>query len=144
MARATTSTSLAKTSEPKLTNAVVDSCGWLEYLAGGSNASFFESALLATHQLIVPSLCVYEVSKHIIRHSGMSAAQEVLEFMRKAKIVHLTDAQLMQAAQTSHEHQLSMADAIIWQIAHLHQATLLTQDAGLKDMPEVKYIEKRY
>ena len=121
---------------------VVDSCGWLEYLAGGANASFFEAALLDTAHLIVPSLCVYEVGKHMIRHSGLAAAEEVLQFMRQGRILALTDEQLLQAAQTSHTHQLAMADAIIWQTAHIHKARLLTQDAGLKRMTGVQYTAK--
>jgi toxin FitB len=132
--------SLPAGSAPKLT--VVDSCGWLEYLAGGANASFFEAALLDTARLIVPSLCVYEVGKHMIRHSGIAAAEEVLQFMRQGRIVTLTDEQLLQAALTSHTHQLTMADAIIWQTAQATQARLLTQDAGLKNMSAVEYAAK--
>ncbi len=124
------------------TLSVVDSCGWLEYLAGGANAGFFEAALLDTANLIVPSLCIYEVGKHMIRHSGIAAAEEVLQFMRQGRIVTLTEEQLLAAAQTSLEHQLAMADAIIWQTAHVTQARLLTQDAGLKSMPSVEFVLK--
>lgn len=132
----------AMTANSAPTLCVVDSCGWLEYLAGGANASFFEAALLDTTHLIVPSLCIYEVGKHMIRHSGMTAAEEVLQFMRQGRIVALTDEQLLQAALTSHTHQLAMADAIIWQTARTHKARLLTQDAGLKLMADVQYIAK--
>lgn len=130
--------------KPEARLCVVDSCGWLEYLAGGPNAEFFEAALLDTAHLLVPSVCVYEVGKHMIRHSGLAAAQEVLEFMRKGRIVALTDEQLLQAADTSHQHQLAMADAMIWQTAHTYKARLLTQDAGLKSMASVEYITKVY
>lgn len=132
----------AKTASQAPTLCVVDSCGWLEYLAGGTNASFFEAALLDTAHLIVPSLCVYEVGKHMIRHSGLAAAEEVLQFMRQGRIVMLSDEQLLQAALTSHTHQLAMADAIIWQTAQIHHAQLLTQDMGLKNMPDVAYTAK--
>ena len=132
----------AQPANATLSLCVVDSCGWLEYLAGGANASFFEAALLDTAHLIVPSLCVYEVGKHMIRHSGLAAAEEVLQFMRQGRILALTDEQLLQAAQTSHTHQLAMADAIIWQTAHIHKARLLTQDAGLKRMTGVQYTAK--
>ncbi|MFM7330465.1 MAG: type II toxin-antitoxin system VapC family toxin [Brachymonas sp.] len=132
----------AKTASPAPSLCVVDSCGWLEYLAGGVNAGFFEAALLDTANLIVPNLCVYEVGKHMIRHSGMAAAEEVLQFMRQGRVIALTDEQLLQAAQTSQIHQLVMADAIIWQTAHQLQARLLTQDAGLKNMPNVEYKAK--
>ena len=121
---------------------VVDSCGWLEYLVNGENANFFEAALLDTTRLIVPSICIYEVGKHLIRHSGRASALAVMEFMQKGKVVALSNAQLLDAAQTSHDHKLAMADAIIWQTAKAHNARLLTQDAGLKNMPDVQFRAK--
>lgn len=121
---------------------VVDSCGWLEYIAGGENASFFEQALLNTQRLIVPSLCIFEVSKRLLITHGEAAAREVLDFMMKAKTVHLNSQQMFTAAQTSSQHGLAMADAIIWQTAHSYGAKLYTQDKGLKDMPNVLYKAK--
>ena len=121
---------------------VVDSCGWLEYLAGGSNAAFFEAALLDTTHLLVPGICLYEVGKRMLVQHGEAAAREVLEMMHKARIVHLNDAALFEAAKTSAQHGLGMADAMIWQSAQLFNAALLTQDAGLKDMPQVTYQKK--
>ena len=38
--------------------------------------------------------------------------------------------------------KLAMANAIIWQTARLHQAQLFTQDADLKDVPDVQYRAK--
>ena len=39
---------------------VVDSCGWLEYFAGGPNAAFFAPSLEAVDgTLLVPTLCLY-------------------------------------------------------------------------------------
>jgi predicted nucleic acid-binding protein len=35
-----------------------------------------------------------------------------------------------------------MGDAIIWQTAHLHGAKLYTQDAGLRQMPNVMFKAK--
>jgi predicted nucleic acid-binding protein len=40
------------------------------------------------------------------------------------------------------KYQLAMADAIIWQTAQAHNATLYTQDAALKDLPNVKFQAK--
>ena len=45
---------------------LVDSCGWLEYLAEGPNASFFAKPLENVESLIVPSICILEVSKKIL------------------------------------------------------------------------------
>ena len=41
---------------------VVDSSGWLEYLADGPNAGFFAKAIEATANLMVPTTSLYEVS----------------------------------------------------------------------------------
>lgn len=46
---------------------VVDSCGWLEYLAEGPNADFFAPALEAPAELVVPTISVYEVFKHVVQ-----------------------------------------------------------------------------
>jgi toxin FitB len=40
---------------------VVDSSGWLEYFAGGLNAGFFAPVIKETDNLVVPTICLYEV-----------------------------------------------------------------------------------
>ena len=40
---------------------VVDSSGWLEYFADGSNADFFAPAIENVSELIVPTINLYEV-----------------------------------------------------------------------------------
>ena len=44
---------------------VVDSSAWLENFAGGPNSAFFE-AVENTNELIVPTLCLYEVFERIV------------------------------------------------------------------------------
>jgi toxin FitB len=119
--------------------ALVDSCGWLEYVAGGANASFFEAPLLDTQNLIVPALCLYEVGKRMLMTHGEVAALEVLEMIQKGRVVQLDAKGLFAAAKTSASHSLAMADAIIWQTAQLQGAQLYTQDAGLAHMTGVVY-----
>lgn len=118
---------------------VVDSCGWLEYFAGDANADFFESALLHTPTLIVPALCLYEVGKRLLATRGEDAALEALEMMRKARVVHLSEDQLFLAAKASTKYGLSMGDAMIWQTAQSFSASLYTQDAGMKALPNVQF-----
>ena len=121
--------------EPAL--ALVDSCGWLEYVTGGTNADFFEKALLNTGNLIVPALCLYEVGKRMLITHGEAAAFEVFEMMQRSRVVQLKPADHFLAAKTSMTHKLAMADALIWQTAQSFGATLFTQDAGLKHMSGV-------
>jgi toxin FitB len=128
--------------KPAATLTLVDSCGWLEYATGGANADFFESALLDTGNLIVPTLCLYEVGKRMLITQGEAAALEVLEMMQKARVVQLTPADYFAAVKTSVAHKLAMADALIWQTAQSFGATLYTQDGGLKGMSGVLFQSK--
>ncbi len=121
---------------------VVDSCGWLEYIADGPNASFFEPALADLPNLIVPSITIYEVCKRVLLQSGQTFADRAVNAMSRGQVVHLDPDNLRLAAIASVRYKLAMADAIIWQTAQLHQAQLFTQDADLKDVPDVQYRTK--
>ena len=124
------------------TLALVDSCGWLEYVTGGANADFFEATLLDTGNLIVPTLCLYEVGKRMLITQGQAAALEVLEMMQKCRVVQLAPDDHFAAAKTSVTYKLAMADALIWQTAQSFGAILYTQDGGLKTMTGVKFLLK--
>lgn len=49
---------------------IVDSSGWLEYFADSKNAHFFAPAIEDSRNLIVPSISVHEVFKHVLRQCG--------------------------------------------------------------------------
>lgn len=121
---------------------VVDSCGWLEYFADGSNADFFAPALEATDTLIVPTLCVFEVCKRVALQRGEAAARQAAEFMGRGQIVGLDADTALAAALYSAEHRLPMADSIILHTAWKFDATLWTQDVDLQDHPGVNYRRK--
>ncbi len=53
---------------------VVDSSAWIEYFTGGPNAEFFESPILNQAELIIPTMALLEVYKHIRRHQGRDEA----------------------------------------------------------------------
>ena len=118
---------------------VVDSCGWLEYIADGPNAAFFETALTDLPHLAVPAITIYEVCKRILVQRGQPFADRAVAAMRRGKVLHLDAEGLRLAAIASVQYKLAMADAIIWQTAQQHQAQLYTQDADLKDVPGVRY-----
>jgi len=121
---------------------VVDSCGWLEYIADGPNAAFFASALIDLPKLVVPSITIYEVCKRVLVQSGQAFAERAVNAMSRGHIVHLDANNLQLAAIASVRYKLAMADAIIWQTAQLHQAQLYTQNADLMLVPDVQYRAK--
>ena len=121
---------------------VVDSCGWLEYFANGSNAGFFAPILEATESLIVPSLSVFEVCKRVALLRGENAARQAADFMGRGEIVGLNGETALAAALYSARYQLPMADSIILLTALEYHATLWTQDIDLKGHKGVKYKAK--
>ena len=122
---------------------IVDSSGWLEYFAEGENADFFAPAIEDTLNLVVPVISVYEVFRRLLRSHGLDVAETRIADLFKGTQVDLTASLAMSAAQLSVEHGLPMADSLILATARAHDATLWTQDEYFKDLPGVKYIEKK-
>jgi predicted nucleic acid-binding protein len=122
---------------------VVDSSAWLEYFIEGKNADFFAPAIEDTANLVVPVICVYEVFKRILQNQGIGVAEMRVADLYKGKLIDLTVSLALSAAQISADLKMPMADSLILATARAHQATLWTQDEHFKDLPEVKYIEKK-
>jgi predicted nucleic acid-binding protein len=121
---------------------VVDSSGWLEYFAGGTNASFFAPAITETDSLIVPTICIYEVFKRLLIQRGEEDALQAVGVMSLGILAELTREISVNAAQISAELRMAMADSIILSTTHVHNAMLWTQDADFKGMQGVQYVEK--
>ena len=121
---------------------VVDSSGWLEYFAGGSNADFFAPAIEDEPHLVVPTICIFEVFKRLSQQRGKEQALQAMGFLYRGQLVELNDEIALQAALLSLDHQLPLADSIILATARHEKATLWTQDMHFKNLPGVKYIEK--
>jgi toxin FitB len=122
---------------------VVDSSGWIEYATDGGNADFFEGPLSDRDNLLVPTICMYEVFKQVLREFGEERALEVIGQMSLGEVVELDRQIAVNAAQISTELKLAMADSIILATARANNATLWTQDEHFKDLDGVKYIGKR-
>jgi predicted nucleic acid-binding protein len=124
---------------------VVDSSGWIEYFADGPNAGFFEAAVAEADSLVVPSISIYEVFKRLLAEpSGEEAALQVVAAMQRGRVVNLDAELALDAAKTSFEMKLPMADSIILTTARAHGATLWTQDSDFEGIAaNVEYVKKR-
>ena len=123
---------------------VVDSCGWLEYLADGPNADFFAPALVATDTLVVPTLCMYEVFKCVLAQFSRAEALDMLTLMRQGTVVALNEPVALEAALISRELKLAMADSVILATTRRYNALLWTQDAHFENLDGVRYCPKNY
>lgn len=122
---------------------VVDSCGWLEYLASGPNADFFAQPLSDASALIVPSISIFEVFKRVLVQRGEGDALQAVALMQQGAVEALDTAGALAAARLSVEAKLPMADAIMLSVARLRDATLWTQDANFRGFDGVRYVETR-
>ena len=121
---------------------VVDSSGWLEYLADGPNSKFFSKAIETTSDLIVPTLSLYEVFKRVLQQRSEGEALQAVALMHQGKVVELSAPIALSAARISSDSQLPMADSIMLATAQSFDATLWTQDSDFKDLPGVQFVEK--
>jgi predicted nucleic acid-binding protein len=122
---------------------VVDSSGWLEYFTDGSNADAFKPIIGDEASLIIPTVCLYEVFKITLSRAGEDEAVHVAGLMSFGQFIDFDREVALVAAPISAQYKLVMADSVIYAIAQMHNATLWTQDAHFKDLPGVKYIEKK-
>ena len=121
---------------------IVDSSGWLEYFADGTNAYQFAPPLGNTAELLVPSITLYEVFKIVCRQRGEDAALQAVAMMQQGKVVELSSSIALLAAKLSLDLKTPMADSIILATAQIHAATLWTQDNDFEGIPGVKYFPK--
>ena len=122
---------------------IVDSSGWLEYFSDGKNANQFEKPLLEIDNLLVPTICLYEVFKVVLRERGENAALQSIALMTQGKVIDLNMEISIDAAKISLESKIPMADSIILSTAYKHDATIWTQDKVFEGLPQVRYFAKR-
>ena len=122
---------------------LVDSCGWLEYFADAPNADFFAKPIEDIENLLVPSLCILEVFKSVLRQKGEDAALQTAALMEQGMIVNLDTSIALSAAKLGLEYKLPLADSVILATAKANDAIVWTQDTDFKDIEGVKYIAKK-
>ena len=121
---------------------VVDSSGWIEYLSDGPNAAFFSEPIEDEAKLLVPTLSLFEVYRHLVRHVGRDEGLTVVAAMRQGTIVALDDRVAMNAAEVSVATKLALADSIMLATARAHDALFWTQDADFDGLDGVRLKRK--
>ena len=91
----------------------------------------------------MPSISIYEVFKRVLQQRSEGDALQAVTVMTQGTVVELDMTLALNAAKTSVELGLPMADSIMLATARQYRATLWTQDADLKGIDGVQYIEKK-
>lgn len=121
---------------------LVDSSAWLAYFADEEEAAFFAPAIEDTELLLVPTVCLYEVFKVVLRERGEDDALQAVAAMQQGTVVDLTAELALEAAAIGHEEKLALADSIIFATAKKWEATLWTQDEHFAGKPKVEFQRK--
>ncbi len=121
---------------------LVDSSGWLEYLADGKNAKFFAPVIENTDELIVSVINIYELYKKVLLEKDENTAIQVVGLMQQAKVVDVTPSIAIQAAKFSNKFKIPMADSVIYTTARMNDSIVWTQDVDFKNLDGVRYNKK--
>lgn len=120
---------------------LVDTSGWIEYFFAGPNAAFFSDPIEATTELIVPTVCLYEVFKKVNLVANKTKALQAVAQMKQGRVVALPEDVALKAALISIDRKLPMADSLIYATAQTMDAVVWTQDEHFQNLPGVNYIE---
>lgn len=120
---------------------VVDSSGWIEYLADGPLAAAFAPYLAPPEDVLTPAAVLYEVYRWARREGGDAPAMEAVAQLEQTRLVPADHIVAITAADLSIDHGLAAADALIYATARLEGCELVTADTAFRGLPGVTLIE---
>lgn len=122
---------------------VVDTSAWIEWLIKSPTGSAVAEALPANADWLAPTIVQFELAKWLRRERGEDKANQAIAFSVTCVVVPLDTNIAVAAARISAQHELPLADSIVYATARTFGADVLTCDAHFKDLPNVILIEKR-
>jgi len=120
---------------------LVDSFGWIEYLAGGKLAERYEEYLANLAEVVTPTIVLYEVYKKLRRERKEEEALLVIAQIMKTKVMPLSEEIALSATEVSLKRSLPMADAIVYATAMKEACPVVTSDPHFKGLDDVIYLE---
>ena len=120
---------------------LVDSFGWIEYLAEGRLAERYEEYLSNLAEVVTPTIVLYEVYKKLRRERKEEEALLVVAQMMKTRIISLNEEISLLAAEVSLKHALPTADSVVYATALKEGCPVVTSDPHFKGLDDVIYLE---
>jgi len=121
---------------------VIDTCGWIEWLTNGKLADVYAPYFAQIEKVIVPTLIQYELYKWICRERDTGTALKIIGLTEKGTVAQLDSNIALYAADLSREHNLAMADAIVYATSLKYNALLITSDKHFHALPQIKFFQK--
>lgn len=121
---------------------VIDTSGWLEYLADGPLAAQYEKYLAKPEAIITPSIALSEVYKKVKKAKGAEVAMALVAQMEKTSVIALDEEIAVMAGDLALAHSLALPEAIAYATALREEAQLLTANPHLKGLEQVTFLQK--
>lgn len=109
---------------------ILDTSCWIEFFLGSERASSYAHHI-GTSTVIVPSLCLFEVVRTLLKNFDNEDVLQALSIMQQQTVIPLSETVAINAAQLAVNLNLSTADAVVYATAQLHHAMLITHDTDL-------------
>lgn len=122
---------------------VIDTSAWIEYFEGSEIGRKIRAKIEQPQNCVVPTLVQFELIKWMRRERGEAIADAVLAYTQICIVQPLDTPIAMAAADLATTHRLSAVDSVIFAIAQLMNAELLTCDAHFDGLPGVQFISKK-
>jgi predicted nucleic acid-binding protein len=121
---------------------VVDSCGWVEFLANGPLAGEYAPYFEKPGEIITPAIVVYEVAKKVWREEGKERTFLIVAHMQQTRIIPFDAHLALAAADVSLHRGLPLADAIVYATGKEFGCEVVTSDGHFQGLPGVIFIPK--
>lgn len=122
---------------------LIDSCGWLEFLAEGPLAEEYAPHFAEPGEIITPAIVVYEVTKKVWREQGRDKALLIAAQMQQTRLVPFDDRLALGAVNVSLRWGLPMADAVVYATGLAYGCKVVTSDHHFEELPGVIFIPKK-
>lgn len=122
---------------------VIDTSGWLEYLADGPLAAQYEKYLAKPEAIITPSIAVTQVYKKVKKTKGAEVAMAVVAQMEKTRIIALDEEIALLAGDLALAHSLALPQAIAYATALTEEAQLLTANPHLNGLEQITFLQEK-
>lgn len=119
---------------------VIDSCGWISWLAADRDADAWAPYLRDPEAIVVPTIVLCEVVRWMQRERGEAAAIVVAGHLQQCRVEPLEAHVALLAAHLGLQHRLAMADALVYAHARSADAVLLTMDAHFAGLAGVEFV----
>ena len=119
---------------------VVDSSIWIEHLkskpATGKISHYFKNL----HEVLTPTIVIYEVLKRMKKEHPVQKVYNMVAQMLKTNVIPITADIAMTAANVSLEHDLPMADSLVYAAAVEYDCKVVTLDNDFRNLPRAEVI----